>query len=231
MQPKVRRNTLALAGLAVAILYLVPYGRLLLLPAIYLNTHLHELAHALSAIVTGGTALRIVVAGDGSGYCVTGGGVGPVIASAGYIGASLLGTAIVLVARSETAARTVLYALSVTLAASMLLLVRGDSVGLLSGAFWIVALAFAARRLRGDLLLAFVQFIGLVQGLQALTSLSDLLRISATAQANSDAQIMAEMTLLPAVFWASLWAIFSIGVTGWALVRASRSSLPSHPGG
>lgn len=230
MEPKARRNTLALAGLAVAVLYLVPYGRLVLLPAIYLNTHLHELAHALAAIATGGDARRILVAGDGSGLCYTVGGIPPIIASAGYLGASVLGTAMVLLARTETGARTVLGGLSVVLTISMLLLVRGDFVGLLSGAFWIVALAFASRRLHGDLLLTFAQFLGLVQGLQSLSSLGDLLRISATAQANSDAQSMAAMTGIPALFWAGSWAAFSLGFTGWALARASRSRPSPGPG-
>lgn len=229
MEPKARRNTLALAGLAVAVLYLAPYGRLVLLPAIYLNTHIHELAHALAAIGTGGNAARIIVSGDGSGYCLTLGGIRPIISSAGYLGASLLGAGMVLLARSESGARTVLGGIATILTLSMLLLVRGDLIGLLSGLFWIIALAYASRRLRGDGLLGFAQFLGLVQGLQSLSSLSDLMRISATAQANSDAETMASMTGVPAVVWAGTWAVFSLGVTGWALVRASRSRPSSHP--
>lgn len=229
--PKARRNTLAFAALVVAILYLAPYGRLVLLPAIYLNTHLHELAHALAGIATGGTPIRIVVAGDGSGFCVTAGGLRPVVSSAGYLGASILGAGMVLLARSEAGARTVLGGLAAILALSMVLLVREDAVGIVSGLFWIVALAFAARRLKGDLLIGFAQFLGLIQGLQSLTSIGDLLRISATARVNSDAQTMAELTGIPALVWAGLWAAFSLGITGWALVRASRSHRASPPGG
>ena len=227
--PKARRNTLLLAGAAVGALYLLPFGRLVLLPAIYLNTHLHELCHALAAIGTGGRPGQILVFGDGSGQCATLGGIAPVIASAGYLGAAILGATIVLVARTVAGARLVPRGLAITLAVSLVLLVRGDLIGVLSGAFWMLTLALMGQRLRGDLLMGTVQFLGLVQGLQSLTSIGDLLRISATAQANSDAETMAAMTRIPALAWALLWAVLSLSTTGWSLWRVSRSRPSSHP--
>ena len=231
LRPKARRNTLFLAGTVVAALYLVPYGRLVLLPTIYLNTHLHELCHAIAALATGGRPGEILVRADGSGQCTTLGGASIVIASAGYLGASLLGAAVVLLARTESGARLALHGMAAALAGSMVLLVRGDAIGLLTGTFWIGLLWVLAKRLREDALLGVAQFLGLVQGLQSLTSLGDLLQISATAQANSDAQSMAALTGVPAMAWALLWALLSLGITGWALVRATRSRPASHPGG
>ncbi|RYG62691.1 hypothetical protein EON77_21905, partial [bacterium] len=129
MEPRTRRNTLVTAGLAVATLYLIPYGRLALLPAIYLNTHLHELAHAFAALITGGTPVRIIVESSGAGQCLTRGGVPLVISSAGYVGASLLGVAMILVGRSEAGARVVLGGAAGLLTAGMILYVRGDLIG------------------------------------------------------------------------------------------------------
>lgn len=229
--PHRRRNTLGLAALVVAILVFLPYGHLLLLPAIYLNTHLHELSHALAAIATGGTPGQILVRADGSGVCFTRGGSNLVIASAGYLGASLLGGVGVLVARTESGARLALRALSVALAISMLLLVRGDAVGLAMGAVWTIGLWTLARRLGGETLIGVTQFLGLVQGLQSLTSIADLLRISATAATDSDATNLAAATGVPALAWALLWAALSLAFTGWALVRATRSRPASGPDG
>ncbi|RYG86068.1 hypothetical protein EON77_04455, partial [bacterium] len=130
---------------------------------------------------------------------------------------------------SEAGARVVLGGAAGLLTAGMILYVRGDLIGIVSGIFWIVLLAIAANRLRRDLLPIAAQFLGLVQGLQSLSSLGDLLRISATAQVNSDAQSMATLTGIPALVWAILWAGFSIGATGWALWRASRSDPTSPP--
>ncbi len=224
-RPERRRNTLVLAALTLTALYLLPYGRLVLLPVVYLDTHLHELSHALAAWLTGGSVARIVVASDGSGYTLTSGGITPVVASAGYLGASALGAGMILLARHEGGARAVLAGLGVAVGLSLALLVRGDVVGVGSGILWTGLLLLAARRLRGDPLVGAAQFLGIAQGLQALAALSDLLRLSFVPSANSDAQAMAALTGIPALLWALLWAAISLALTGSAVARAYRHRL------
>ena len=226
--PKGRRNTLLIAGGALAALQLAPYGRMVLLPVFYLNTHLHELCHALATWLTGGEVDRIVVRSDGSGVTLTYGGEAAVIASAGYVGAAALGAAMVLAARTEAGARRTLNLLGGAMVLSLLRLVRGDAVGIISGIVWAALLLVLARRLRGDALTGVVGFLGLAQGLQSLGSLSDLLRISLVGRANSDAQAMAGLTGVPALAWAVAWAGFSVWLTGTAVATAYRHhrSLP-----
>lgn len=229
--PKARRNTLLVAGVILGVLQMVPYGRLVLLPVFYLNTHLHEICHAIAAWLTGGSVARILVHADGSGETYTLGGVSPIIASAGYVGAAALGAALVLASRKEAASRGALGLLAGAQALSLVLLVRGDVVGLASGVLWLLLLIAGARRLSGDALTGFVGFLGLAQGLQSLASLSDLLQISLLPRTNSDAQNMARMTGVPALLWALIWAAFSLWLTGTAALTAYRHhrNPPSDP--
>ena len=52
-------QTALLAAVAVAIMgSLVPPVRFLFIPLIYLNTHLHEMSHAIVAMITGGQVVE-----------------------------------------------------------------------------------------------------------------------------------------------------------------------------
>lgn len=217
----------SLLGIVVA-----PLG-LVLLPLQLLNTHLHELGHALAALGTGGSVDHIKVFGDGSGVTPVRGGWILVVASAGYLGAAAAGAAIVYAMRTEKGARRALAITGFALAGSMLLFVRGDTTGVVSGIFWAAALLLAARSLKGAWLQFVTGLIGLQQGLNALRSLSDLFHISAMSEAHSDARLMQETTLIPAVIWAALWGLCGLAVVVFTVRRAwgPRPRVPSGPGG
>jgi len=197
-------------------------GRLLLLPITYLNTHLHELGHALAAWGTGGRPFHIKVFADGSGVTPIGGGILPIVAASGYLGAAFLGGWIILSSRREQGARRVMLALAGVLALSMVVLVRGDLVGIVSGVFWVGLLWAGSRYLRSDHAIFAGQFLGVQQGLAALGSLVDLLWLSSYRATPTDAKIMERATGLPAIFWAVLWMIFALAITGITLRKAWR---------
>ena len=198
-------------------------GRMLLLPITYLNTHLHELGHALAAWGTGGTPLHIKVFADGSGVTPVVGGFLPVVAASGYLGAAVLGGWIILASRREQGARRMMLILSGVLALSMVVLVRGDLVGILSGAFWVVALWAGSRSLRDDQAIFAGQFLGVQQGLAAFGSLVDLLWLSGYHTTPTDAKIMEKATGLPALLWALLWMVAATAITWLTLKRAWRA--------
>lgn len=214
------QTALLLAGLVSALAFFVPAVDTFLLPLRYLNTHLHELSHALVAIATGGTPDSIRVFADGSGVTPISGGLLPLEASAGYLGAAAWGAAIVFAMRSERGARLALGITGGLLAMSMVVFVRGDLVGLVSGLAWTVALLAAARFLRGGALQLAAGLIGLQQGLNALRSLSDLFQITAQSEAQSDARLMASATLVPAIVWAALWGACGLAVVALTVRRA-----------
>lgn len=208
-------------------LLLIPFGRLILLPLAYLNTHIHELCHAIAAIGTGGQALGIKVFANGSGTTPVTGGFLTVIASAGYIGSAVIGAALIYFGRTERGARTSLALLGAALAVSMILYVRGDAVGVIAGLGWTAAL-FAACRFLNALHVEFAaQFIGIQQCLNATVSLWTLLRISTIPEVQSDAAIMQEVTHIPALAWALAWTLVSVTLL-FLTLRRSWSDSPAR---
>ncbi len=209
-----------LAGIVSILAFFVPPLALALLPLTYLNTHLHELCHALAAMGTGGSVDWINVYGDGSGLTLVRGGSAALMSSAGYLGAAAWGAAIVFAMRTERGARWALGITGFALATSMLLFVRGDFVGIVSGLAWAVALVAAARGLRGSSLQFVAGLVGLQQGLNSLRSLLELFKITAATERFSDAQNMASLTLVPAIAWSILWGLCGLAVVGLTVRRA-----------
>lgn len=67
------------------------FGNLILYPVTLLVAFLHELGHALGAMLTGGTVEGLQINSDGSGYTLTRGGNHAVVLMGGYLGSAVLG--------------------------------------------------------------------------------------------------------------------------------------------
>ncbi|MBP6828065.1 MAG: M50 family metallopeptidase, partial [Saprospiraceae bacterium] len=67
------------------------FGNLVLYPVTLLVTFLHELGHALGALLTGGAVEGMQINADGSGYTVTRGGSPGIVLMGGYLGSAVLG--------------------------------------------------------------------------------------------------------------------------------------------
>ncbi len=212
------QKALLTASLLSAVALVVPGAALLLLPVQYLNTHVHEFAHALAAMLTGGHVRDIHVFSSGGGVTMLGGGIAVVIGSAGYVGATIFGGLMVAYSRTEHGARTMLMVLAGLITVSMILWVRGDAIGLLSGVFWLAASVIAALKMRGLGLIVTAQFIGIQQCLSALQSLWVLLKINTYQGVENDAAILEKATGLPAMVWAVAWGLISLAVL-WVSFR------------
>lgn len=212
----------SLLGMAIG-----PLGTLLL-PLRLLNTHLHELGHAIVALLTGGQVAQIVVRADGSGETPVLGGILPFVASAGYLGAAAAGAGIVLAMRTEAGARRALGITGGALAVSLVLFVRGEFTGILSGLAWSALLILASIKLRGSWLLFVAGLVGVQQGINALRSLAELLQISATSETHSDALLMENATRIPAVVWSALWGLCGLALVGFT-ARRVWGPLPAGP--
>lgn len=214
------QKLLIVASVAALMLWVLPQTRPLALPVIYLNTHLHEMCHALAALLTGGWASRIEVYADGSGITQVSGGLGVIVASAGYVGATILGAVMIVLAGSEKGARAALYGLSGLLAGGLILWIRADWVGVGSAAVW-AGLCYLMARLDSKAAAIFVaQFLGAQQCLASLQSLLVLLNLAAFTEQQSDAEILEAGTGVPAIVWAVGWALISAA----ALAIAMRSA-------
>lgn len=222
------QKILILAAFAGVALWVVPGLQVLMLPFIYLGTHIHELCHALMALATGGQPESIRVFADGSGVTPVQGGSILLVAGAGYPGAAVVGSLLVLSGRSERGARGAVAALAATLGLSLLLLVRGDWAGIFGAVFWIPALALLAWRLKGDQIRFLAQFLGIEIGLNAFQSLATLLKITVSSSIPTDASILAEHYWIPAPIWAGLFFVFSVVFTGLSLaVLLKKSQQPA----
>src|SRR3712207_5834606 len=115
-------GALLIATAVTVALWFVPYAAYLTYPIRLLVTFLHEGAHALAALLTGGAVHHIGIYPDGSGVTQTLGGLYLVTVSSGYIGATLYGAALLAALRRGAKGR-------------VLLLVTGVFIGLLTLGF------------------------------------------------------------------------------------------------
>lgn len=212
------QNALLIASAISLAGFLIPYASYILLPVQYLNTHIHELGHALAAVMTGGRVLNIHVFAAGNGVTMTGGGFELIISSAGYVGATIFGGLMVAFSNTEKGARTMLQLLGAVMLLSMALWVRGDVVGVLSGLFWVLGAFVASLKMRGLGLIVVAQFIGIQQCLSALQSLWVLLRITTYPGIENDAMNLEKSTGIPAMVWALVWSAISLAVL-WVSFR------------
>lgn len=223
-------QTAILSAAAVALLScVVPPIHLLLLPIQYLDTHLHEMCHALMAVATGGDPQKIMVFANGSGVTPIAGGNVFIEASAGYLGATLIGSAMIYFGRTPERARTVLTVVAAMLLVSQLVWVRGDAVGIVSGWAWAATLLCAGRFLKGMPALFVCQLVGLEQCLNSISAVYELLKISVFTEVHSDAEIVQSVTFIPAAVWASLWCLFSLLMVGLTVRKAwmQRPKIPA----
>jgi hypothetical protein len=205
-----------------ALLWAIPYGSFALYPLGLLNTHIHELCHALAAIGTGGEVQHIVVNADLSGLTPVHGRSILLAASAGYVGSTIVGALMILASRTEKGARGMLWTSCAFIGLSALLFVRMPAdqpsswVGVASGILWTGAFVLMAKKLKGDWPAFAAQFIGVQLCLSSLWSFSALMSVAAVG-GHSDALIMQEHTGLPAFFWASTWLIIALAAIGFSL--------------
>lgn len=214
------QTALITAAIASVVVAVVPVLQSALLPLIYLNTHVHEQCHALATVGTGGQVEGMKVFANGSGVTPALGGSVPLLASAGYLGASLVGMTMLMTARTEKGARITLWTMAAILSLGMIAWLRGDAIGVASGIFWIVALMGIARYAKGMTLLTLAQFIGVQQCLNSINSVFELLQISVRTEMHSDAKIMEAHFGLPAMFWAGMWCLISVALLMLGLRKA-----------
>lgn len=177
---------------------------------------LHEISHALAAVITGGTIERIVLHANEGGATYTRGGNAFLIMSAGYLGSLLWGLALIELA----GARAQLARTALTVLAGALLIISGlfvrNAFGFVFTVLFGAALFVAARRLSTRAVAIVLLVLGLTSALYALLDIrSDILLRSSL---ESDAYMLAQLTGVPTLVWGFLW-IAAGGVACWLALR------------
>ena len=197
---------------------LTRWGPLVLYPFRLFTTWVHECGHAVMTVLVGGHVNSIVIERSGAGLTsslipqsrVAQG----LVASAGYLGASLVGCALMIAARGKKA-HGILWSIGAFMLLTLIIWMR-NLLGVAVVLIWGVALIALSRRASGPVS-SFVLSLLAVQ--VALNSVFDIRVLFLVNGGHSDAETMARLFLLPAWTWASLWMVISVGLLTWTLLR------------
>jgi hypothetical protein len=200
----------AVGLVAAGVLFFVFWHNPLLWPAKILVVLFHELSHAIAAWLTGGSVLSIGLSPDQGGVTMTQGGVRFVILNAGYLGSMLWGLGLLRAAKSPKTARIAIGGLAALLFVVTFLFVRPIlSFGFPFALLTVVGLAVATRYGTAGIHRSLLDGLGVFSVLYAALDIrDDVLSFGTTG--TSDATMLAELTMIPAVFWGIAW----IGVGG-----------------
>jgi hypothetical protein len=137
------------------------------------------------------------------------------VASAGYLGASIVGCTLMIAARGKKAAHGILWGIGAFMLLTLIIWIR-NLFGFVVVLIWSVALIALSRKGRGPVS-SFVLSLLAVQ--VALNSVFDIRVLFLVNGGHSDAETMARLFMLPAWTWASLWMLFSVALLTWTLLR------------
>src|SRR5256885_1230100 len=179
---------------------------------------MHESGHAAASLLVGGAVRQIVVDPREGGVTLS--RIPPglwtqiVVSSAGYVGSSISGCVLLLLAARSKSGRWPLVALAVWTAVVAALWVRDSfTLAFVAGATVVLALVarFGPSLLRRGLLV----FLGTFGVSYALYDIRDDLLHFGSAAAQSDADPLAHATLVPAIVWGIAWGLVSIGLVAF----------------
>jgi hypothetical protein len=210
-------NRLWLAAALCLGIGLTPWGPLLLYPFTLFTTWVHECGHALMVVLLGGSVTAITIEPDTSGLTrslMPAGRIARgVVASSGYLGASLVGCLLMAAARVPGRARAIVWFIGAFMLVTLIVWMR-NVFGAAVVLAWALTLLALARKGSGGA----SRFVLSVLAVQvALDSVYDIRILFFAHGGRSDADTMARLFALPAWLWAGAWMIVSVAMLGWTL--------------
>lgn len=200
---------------------LTPWGPLILYPFTVFTTWVHECSHALMAVALGGAVSSIAIQPDTSGLTRS---LMPAsrlaqgaVASAGYLGASIVGCLLLAASRVERRAKPILWSIGAFMLLTLVFWIR-NLFGAVVVVAWAATLFLLAGKRAGRGAAGFALSVLAIQ--VALNAVFDI-RMLFLVSGPSDATTMARLFLVPAWFWAGLWMGTSVAMLAWTL-RATR---------
>jgi hypothetical protein len=197
------------------------------------TTTVHEMGHALVCLATGGTVSGLTIVADGAGhggltFCQ--GGNQFLISQAGYLGAAIFGSFLIVLSQYPKLSTAILVGSGFAIACASILLMPGTlfQPGMflqgLGSIAWALALACAliwsGFKLKSGQAHLVVLFLAVQTALNSLTCIGDLIGLSlgmSNIHAFSDASTMANMTGIPAFIWSIFWGLAALAIVGITL--------------
>lgn len=199
-----------------------------LLPLKLLVVLMHETGHAMAAIATGGSVESITINQLQGGLASYRGGYQFLVANAGYIGSSIFGAIILLTASRKLLQNHVALAFGLLVLLETVLWVRGWFAFGFALAASVVCIILGLQKFSwlNWLKQTFMQIIGTMCCLYAVYDIfSDTLSFGKVVGHKSDAQLIAEITYIPAVIWGCIWITIAVAVfiiTLWMIARSEK---------
>jgi len=234
-----RERGIVLALLLSLLLWQLPAGGLVLYPFKLLATWIHEMSHGLTMLATGAGFESLEIYEDTSGIAHASSGTSTfgraLIASSGYMGASLLGAVLLVISQSGRRARVALIVIGAAMLLSAWLWVDNRFGFIVSavGGLLFVGSAIVLRERWASWALSFVAAQACINAVLDIRILFRAkLVINGEIAGASDAHRMAETTFGGPSLWAGLWLAWSFALFFVALRIAhvrERRAKPKDP--
>ena len=198
-------------------LSLTPWGAMALYPFKLFTTWVHECGHALMTVLLGGTVMSIAIEPDTSGVTMSAipssAIASGMVASAGYLTASIVGCILIAATRVERWAHRILLVIGVLMGLTLIFWMR-NAFGFAVVLLWGAALITLSRVKTG----AVARFVlGLLAIQVALNAVFDIRVLFMPHGGRSDAETMQSIFLIPSEVWAGSWMLASVAMLGWTL--------------
>lgn len=167
---------------------------------------LHEISHGIMAVISGGKIISIQISENLGGQCITSGGVSFLVASAGYLGSLLFGSAIFISSYNKKYSSWI-----TTIIAVLLILFSANyiigPVGIILSLLYSAVLYLSPRYFNKTIHMYLMKSLGLISSLYVLVDIKeDLLTLN---YRESDTNILETVTGINAAAWGLLWFIIS----------------------
>lgn len=215
--PRSTTNWLWVAAALSFVVSLTPWSQVLLYPFKLFTTWVHECGHAVMTVLLGGSVSSMTIEPNTSGLTrsllPSGRIARGLVASSGYLGASVVGCLLMAATRVEKRARAILWTVGAFMLLTLVTWMRNlfGAVVVLAWGTALVALARSSGRRAPRFVLSLLA----IQ--VALDSVYNIRVLFLVEGGHSDAETMASLFRLPASLWASAWMIMSVGMLGWTL--------------
>lgn len=167
---------------------------------------LHEISHGIVSVLSGGQIVSIQISENLGGQCVTKGGLPFLVASAGYLGSLVFGSAVFISSYDKNYGKWI-----TTIIAIILILFTANymvgTVGVVLSLLFSVVLFLSPRYFNEIFHKYLMKSLGLISCLYVLVDIKeDLLTFE---YRETDAHLLAKITGINAALWGLLWFLIS----------------------
>lgn len=192
--------------LAAVLIDFIPFVRQ---PFLWIETFFHEISHGLMAILSGGEITSLTLHYDGSGLCVSRGGVSILISFFGYFGSAAWGLLIYLMADNmKPRSAHAFMGLLIVLLFLVLVLWAENVSTLIILAIMITLFSAGFRYASSKTLKSLLQFIGIFVLLDAIRSPLALI----DGRDHGDGARLADLTMVPELVWVAIWMLLGLSM-------------------